>query len=62
MSHGIPMDTDRRRWNTSTSAAGSAGLAATSVPLVASMATSERAPALDAPVELGHIAPRAPDN
>ena len=52
MSHSIPMDPDRRRWLTATSVAGGAGVVATSVPFVASMAPSERARALGAPVEL----------
>ena len=51
MSQSIPMDPDRRRWLTATSVVGGAGLAATSVPFVASMAPSERARALGAPVE-----------
>ena len=52
MSHSIPMDPDRRRWLTATSVAGGAGVVAASVPFVASMAPSERARALGAPVEL----------
>lgn len=47
-----PMDSERRRWLTTTSVAGGAGLIATSVPFVASMAPSDRARALGAPVEL----------
>jgi len=47
-----PKDPERRRWLTATSVAGGAGLIATSVPFVASMAPSEKARALGAPVEL----------
>ncbi|MDI1238130.1 MAG: ubiquinol-cytochrome c reductase iron-sulfur subunit [Polaromonas sp.] len=47
-----PKDPERRRWLTATAVAGGAGLIATSVPFVASMAPSERARALGAPVEL----------
>jgi ubiquinol-cytochrome c reductase iron-sulfur subunit len=45
------LDRDRRVWLTATSVAGGAGLVATAVPFVASMAPSERARALGAPVE-----------
>ena len=47
-----PIDADRRLWLTATSLAGGAGLVATAVPFVASMAPSERARALGAPVEV----------
>ncbi|MEO7852689.1 MAG: ubiquinol-cytochrome c reductase iron-sulfur subunit [Rubrivivax sp.] len=52
MSSTIRIDPDRRRWLAATSAAGGAGLVATSVPFVSSMAPSERARALGAPVEV----------
>ncbi len=45
-------DTERRLWLTATSIAGGAGLVASAVPLVASLAPSERARALGAPVEV----------
>jgi len=48
----IPVDPDRRVWLTATSVAGGAGLVATAVPLVSSMAPSERARAMGAPVEV----------
>ena len=47
-----PINADRRLWLTATSVAGSAGLVATAIPFVASMAPSERARALGAPVEV----------
>jgi ubiquinol-cytochrome c reductase iron-sulfur subunit len=47
-----PIDPDRRLWLTATSVAGGAGLVVTAVPFVASMAPSERARALGAPVEV----------
>lgn len=45
-----PDDLNRRRWLTTASITGGAGLVATSVPFAASMAPSERAKALGAPV------------
>lgn len=47
-----PIDADRRLWLTATSVVGGAGLVATAIPFVASMAPSERARALGAPVEV----------
>ena len=47
-----PPDPARRMWLTAASVAGGAGIVATSVPFVASMAPSERARALGAPVEI----------
>ena len=52
MSVTTAIDADRRLWLTATSLAGGAGLVATAVPFVASMAPSERARALGAPVEV----------
>lgn len=52
MSITTPIDADRRLWLTTTSVAGGAGLVATAVPFVTSMAPSERARALGAPVEV----------
>lgn len=52
MSSTQPMDPDRRLWLAATSVAGGVGLVATAVPFVASMAPSERARALGAPVEI----------
>ncbi|WP_332698940.1 ubiquinol-cytochrome c reductase iron-sulfur subunit [Devosia sp.] len=53
MSHtAIPPDPARRVWLTAACAAGGAGIVATSVPFVVSMAPSERARALGAPVEV----------
>lgn len=53
MNHdSLTIDSDRRLWLATTSAAGGVGLVATAVPFVASMAPSERARALGAPVEL----------
>lgn len=46
------LDEERRLWLMATSAVGGAGLVATAVPFVASMAPSERARALGAPVEV----------
>ena len=45
-------DTDRRAWLAGATATAGAGLAATAVPFVASLAPSERARALGAPVEV----------
>ena len=45
-------DPARRHWIVAASAAGGIGVAATAVPFVASMAPSERARALGAPVEV----------
>ena len=52
-------DPARRLWLTAATAAGGAGIVATSVPFVASMAPSERARAFGAPVEadVGSIKP-----
>ena len=47
-----PADPARRRWVATTSLLGGAGVAASSVPFVASMAPSERARAFGAPVEV----------
>ncbi len=52
MSSSAPMDPNRRLWLTATSVTGGAGLVATAVPFVASMAPSEKARALGAPVEI----------
>ncbi len=52
MSITTPINADRRLWLTATSVAGGAGLVATAIPFVASMAPSERARALGAPVEV----------
>jgi ubiquinol-cytochrome c reductase iron-sulfur subunit len=46
------LDAERRLWLTATTATGGAGLIATAVPFVASMAPSERARALGAPAEV----------
>lgn len=46
------LDSERRLWLTAASVTGGAGLLATAVPFVASMAPSERARALGAPVEV----------
>ena len=46
------IDPGRRLWLTATSVAGGAGLVATAVPFVASMAPSERARAMGAPLEV----------
>jgi len=45
-------DPERRRWLLAASAAGGAGIAATAVPFVSSLAPSERAQALGAAVEV----------
>lgn len=53
MSHTAkPTDLARRHWLAATSAAGGAVIVATSAPFIASMAPSERAHALGAPVEV----------
>ncbi|WP_332774924.1 ubiquinol-cytochrome c reductase iron-sulfur subunit [Polaromonas sp.] len=53
MSHTATLpDPARRVWLTAACAAGGAGIVATSVPFVVSMAPSERARALGAPVEV----------
>lgn len=52
MSAANPINPERRVWIAATSVAGGAGLVATAVPFVASMAPSERARALGAPVEV----------
>ena len=48
-----PFNPQRRIWITATSVAGGAGLIATAIPFVASLAPSEKARALGAPVEVG---------
>ena len=55
----VPTNPERRFWITSTSIAGGAGLVATAIPLVASLAPSEKARALGAAVEvnLGGVQP-----
>lgn len=50
MTHSI--DAERRTWLAGATATAGAGLAATAVPFVASLAPSERARALGAPVEV----------
>ena len=52
MTAATPRDPDRRLWIAATSVVGGAGLIASAVPFVASMAPSERARALGAPVEV----------
>ena len=52
MSAAIPIDPDRRVWITATTVVGGAGLFASAVPFVVSLAPSERARALGAPVEV----------
>lgn len=54
-----PEDADRRLWLGAATAAGGAGLVATAVPFVASLAPSEKARALGAPVDVdvGSIRP-----
>ena len=52
MSANKPIDPDRRLWMNATSVVGGAGLVASAVPFVASMAPSEKARALGAPVEV----------
>ena len=47
-----PVDSDRRLWLGAATAAGGAGLVATAVPFVASLAPSEKARALGAPVDV----------
>ena len=47
-----PKDPDRRFWLANTAVAGGVGLTATAVPFVASMAPSERARAIGAPVSV----------
>jgi ubiquinol-cytochrome c reductase iron-sulfur subunit len=46
-------DSDRRLWLRAASVTGGVGLVATAAPFIASMAPSERARALGAPVEVG---------
>lgn len=55
----VPANPQRRLWITATSVAGGAGLIATAIPFVASLAPSEKARALGAPVEvsLGGVQP-----
>jgi ubiquinol-cytochrome c reductase iron-sulfur subunit len=48
----LPDDPERRRWLGAVSVTGSAGVLAAAAPFVASMAPSERARALGAPVEV----------
>ena len=52
MSAAAPKDPDRRLWVAATTVAGGAGLIASAVPFVASLAPSERVRALGAPVEV----------
>ena len=52
MTAATPRDPDRRSWIAVTSVVGGAGLIASAVPFMASMAPSERALALGAPVEV----------
>ena len=52
MSAATRMDPDRRLWVAATTVAGGAGLIASAVPFVASLAPSERVRALGAPVEV----------
>jgi ubiquinol-cytochrome c reductase iron-sulfur subunit len=52
-----PDDADRRLWLGAATAAGGAGLVATAVPFVASLAPSEKARALGAPVDVGSLRP-----
>lgn len=52
MSSTSPITPDRRVWITATTVVGGAGLVASTVPFVASLAPSERAHALGAPVEV----------
>ncbi len=52
MSATAPIDPDRRLWITATTVVAGAGLVASAVPFVASLAPSERARALGAPVEV----------
>ena len=53
-----PADMVRRRWLATATVTGGAGVIASSVPFVASMAPSERARALGAPVDIGVTAIR----
>lgn len=55
----LPQDPERRAWLVTTAAAGGVAAMATAVPLVSSLAPSERAKALGAPVEVD-IADLAP--
>lgn len=48
----LPNNTDRRLWLGAATVVGGVGLAATALPFVASLAPSERARALGAPVEV----------
>lgn len=59
MSTTMPVNPQRRVWITATSVAGGAGLIATAIPFVASLAPSEKARALGAPAEvsLGGVQP-----
>ena len=52
MSSDVPVDPARRRWAMTASIAGGAGIAATAWPFVDSLAPSERARALGAPVDI----------
>jgi ubiquinol-cytochrome c reductase iron-sulfur subunit len=52
LSTGNPDDADRRLWLGAATAAGGAGLIATAAPFVASLAPSEKARALGAPVDV----------
>lgn len=52
MSTTTPTDPDRRLWITATTVVGGAGVVASAVPFVASLAPSERARAQGAPVEV----------
>ncbi len=52
MATATPIDRDRRLWVTAASVTGGMGLVASAVPFVASLAPSDRARALGAPVEV----------
>ena len=52
MSNNHPVAPDRRVWITATTVVGCAGFAASTVPFIGSLAPSERAHALGAPVEV----------
>ncbi len=52
MATATPIDRDRRLWVTTASVTGGMGLVASAVPFVASLAPSDRARALGAPVEV----------
>lgn len=52
MSVAIPLNTYRRVWLAATTVVGGAGLLASAVPFVASLAPSERVRALGVPVEV----------